>query len=296
MCQSPRALEAEGSRARAKRQGKPPVYKEPDDARPFHRPSRAQRSGPPLTVAIAPGFNEPDKDLRTLAAGRRGKPGLKARGFQCVAFPQYEDNVSDRIDRFAEFVVRAAEAAPEGRVVTVGYSLGGLVTRGFLRRYPEHAGIVSKTIQLGTPNWGITTDILPMLTAFLRLKDKAVRDLDLESEFMRWLNGTGGHWEGEGKKRNWRLDREPWVAPPGAELHSIYGAVPHFGGDNDGIVWKDSATLGGRIACTELKSERANHLNLIGAWNPGVLLIKGFTCDDKVWPRAIDAIVALARA
>ena len=65
--------------------------------------------------------------------------------------------------------------------------------------------------------------------------------------------------------------------PHRASLYSNYGAVPHFGGDNDGIVWKDSATLDGRIASAEIESERANHLNLIGAWNPGTLAHKGIS-------------------
>ena len=209
-----------------------------------------------------------------------------------MAFPQYEDTLSDRIDRYAEFVQDAIAEAEGRQIISLGYSLGGLVVRGYLRRYPEHANSVSHTIQLGTPNWGVTVDMLPMLTAFLRLRDKAASDLDVESDFMSWLNGTSGHWVGKGKERNWELDDAPWIAPPGARLYSIYGAVPHFGGDNDGIVWKDSATLGGRIASDEIRSERANHLNLIGAWNPGTLLIKGFLFDDKVWPESIAHIAA----
>jgi len=247
------------------------------------------------TVVIVPGFNEPDSDLNTLSEGRRGKPGLKARGYDCRLFPTYEGTVSERIDRFALFLDRL-KGEVRFPVVSLGYSLGGLVTRGFLRRYSERAAEVSHTITLGTPHWGMTVDILPMLSAFLHLKDRALDELDLRSEFMRWLNGTGGHWEGHGKGRNWVLDAEPWLAPPGTCVFSIYGAVPHFGGDNDGIVWKDSATLGGRLRSSELRGERANHLNLIGAWNPFVLLIKGFTFDDKVWPEAIARIAGHVEA
>jgi len=249
------------------------------------------------TIVIVPGFNEPDNDIETLAHGRRGKPGLEAAGFRCIAFPQYEGNISERIDRYAEFLNELSQESGRGaQIVSLGYSLGGLVVRGFLRRYPERASFVSHTVQLGTPNWGITIDMLPMLTAFLRLKDKASKDLDVESDFMLWLNGTSGHWVGKGKARNWQLDEEPWLAPPGAALCSIYGAVPHFGGDNDGIVWKDSATLDGRIPAIEIESQRANHLNLIGAWNLGTLLIKGFLFDDKVWPESIAHIVSYLKA
>jgi pimeloyl-ACP methyl ester carboxylesterase len=246
----------------------------------------------PDTIVIVPGFNEPDRDMNTLAKGRRRKPGLEARGYKCVPFPRLEDSLSDRIDRYAEFIEIQTAGGHGAPVVSLGYSLGGLVVRGYLRRYPERSDRIASTIQLGTPNWGITTDILPMLTAFLRLKDKAMGDLNLESDFIRWLNGTGGHWVGKGKDRNWVLDGEPWIAPPGADLFSIYGVVPRFGGDNDGIVWKDSATLGNRVSASEIRDSRANHLNLIGAWNLGTSLIKGFFFDDRVWPRSIAAIAA----
>jgi pimeloyl-ACP methyl ester carboxylesterase len=248
-------------------------------------------------LLIVPGFNEPDSDMRTLADGRRDLPGLSARGIDCIVFPAVTDPLFERIDRFAAYL---SELRAEGRVsfpiATLGFSLGGLVVRGFLRKYPERSDEIAQTLQLGTPNWGITVDMLPMLTSFMHLSDKATKDLDLESDFMKWLNGTGGHWEKTGKDRNWKLDREPWIAPPGARLHSIYGAVPRFGGDNDGIVWKDSATLDGRIPSHELKSPRANHLNLIGAWNLGTVLIKGFLFDDKVWPRSVDAVAHYLKA
>lgn len=244
-------------------------------------------------IVIVPGFNEPEKDMGTLADGRRGRPGLSARGFACVLCPTLKEPLAERIDRFADLL---SDLRAEGRlqfpVVTLGYSLGGLVVRGFLRKYPERAPDVRHTIQLGTPNWGITADMLPMMTSFLRLPDHAMRDLDLESDFMSWLNRTTGHWVGKGKDRNWVLDGEPTIVPPSACLFSIYGAVPQFGGDNDGIVWKDSATLGNRIPAYEIKSPRANHLNLIGAWNLGTLLIKLFLFDDRVWPQSVDAVAS----
>lgn len=242
------------------------------------------------TIVIVPGFNEPDKDMTALACGRRGLTGLEARGFRCELFPVFADDLSDRIDRYADFVAGLRARGVPFPIVSVGYSLGGLVVRGFLRRYPERAHEIAHTITLGTPHWGATADMLPMLTAFLRLHDRSMRQMDLRSDFMTWYNRTGGHWAGRGKDRNWLLDYEPWLAPPHTCLFSIYGSVPHFGGDNDGIVWKDSATLGGRIASYEIKDGRANHLNLIGAFNPGTFLIKGFVWDDRIWTRAVAVI------
>jgi len=242
------------------------------------------------TIVIVPGYNERNSDMLTLSEGRRGRPGLRARGYACQLFPQFEDDLTDRIGKFAGFLDNLKAGGTTFPIITLGYSLGGLVTRGFLRRYPERAHEVSHTITLGAPHWGLTADMMPMLTAFLRLGDKAMDELDLNSPFMQWLNGTSGHWVENDRQRDWVLETEPWIAPPDSCVFSIYGAVPHFDGDNDGIVWKDSATLGGRIRSREIQSERANHLNLIGAWNIGTTLIKGFLYDDLVWPQAIEAI------
>jgi len=242
------------------------------------------------TIVIVPGYNEPEADMLTLSDGRRGRPGLRERGYACQLFPQYEDDLADRIDKFAGFLTDLKAGGTAFPVTTLGYSLGGIVIRGFLRRFPERAHEVSHTITLGTPHWGLTVDMMPMLTAFFRLGDKAMDELDLNAPFMTWLNGTSGHYVENDRQKDWVLETEPWIAPPETCLYSIYGAVPHFGGDNDGIVWKDSATLGGRIRSRELSSERANHLNLIGAVNIGTLFIKGFLYDDRVWPQAIDAI------
>lgn len=245
----------------------------------------------PSTIVIVPGFNEPAKDMMLLAEGRHGKPGLQHYGFRCITFRNNPGDVMQRIDRFAEVLQDLKEKGEEKfPVATLGYSLGGLVVRGFLRKYPERSADVSHTVMLGTPNWGLTIDMMPMLTSFFRLKDHSMRDLDLQSAFMWWLNGTLGHWEGKGKDRNWKLDAEPWVGPPGASLFSVIGTVPQYRSDNDGIVWKDSATLDQRIPWTEVKDKRANHLNLVGAFNLGTFLIKGFMRNDAVWPQCIDII------
>ena len=245
----------------------------------------------PSTIVIVPGFNEPSKDMMLLAEGRHGKPGLSHYDFRCITFHNNPGDLMNRIDRFAAFVQKLKTEGKETfPIATLGYSLGGLVVRGFLRKYPERSSDVTHTVMLGTPNWGLTADMMPMLTAFFRLRDKAMKDLDLRSAFMWWLNGTLGHWEGKGKERNWILDSEPWVGPPGASLFSVIGAVPQYRSDNDGIVWKDSATLDQRIPWAEVKDKRANHLNLIGAFNLGTFFIKGFMRNDGVWPRCIEVI------
>ena len=270
---------------------------------PRHRSPKVRpaRSGPGVgehggrrrTLVVVPGYNEPDKDMGRLIDGRHRIPGLSAHGFDCVCFPKQDDTLHDRIDRFADFLQRLKKERPQSfPVVTLGYSLGAIVARGFLRAFPERADDVSHTIQLGAPNWGLTTDVLPRIAWALRIPDKALADIDIRSLFMKWLNGTGGHWtrRPHTRWRFWKLDQEPIVAPPGARILSIIGKVPSYGDDNDGIVWNDSSTLDERIPSVTIRDERANHLNLVGLFNLGTLLIKGLRADDRIWPRVIATV------
>jgi len=98
--------------------------------------------------------------------------------------------------------------------------------------------------------------------------------MSLESDFMRWLNGTGGHWvhvPGKGH-RFWKLDSEPVIAPPGCKLLTIQGLIPQRGNDNDGLVWADSSTLGSRIPAHYVVGPHANHMNIIGLFDPVVMM------------------------
>ncbi|HEV3154001.1 MAG TPA: hypothetical protein VGZ02_09380, partial [Candidatus Baltobacteraceae bacterium] len=125
----------------------------------------------------------------------------------------------------------------------------------------------------------------------LRIPDKAFGDMDLYSRFMRWLNGTGGRWEPT--KRGWYdwvLDDKPWIGPPGVRLLSIAGIIPSRGFDNDGLVWADSATLGSRIPAHFIAGPHANHMNVIGHFDPLIMLSKGFLANDRVWPLTLRAV------
>jgi len=246
---------------------------------------------PTRTLFMVPGYNEPPTHFEVLQKGRAGIEGLESRGFRCVTFPPQADNLRDRVDRFADHVTFLRESGHEFPIATVGYSLGGLVVRGFLRAYPERAKEVSHTIMIGTPNWGVTTLEMPHLTRMLRMPDQAMGDMDIDSDFMRWLNGTGGHWVFVHDKRNrlWQLDSDPYVAPSGAHLLSIVGLIPQRGGDNDGLVWADSATLGGRIPSHSIVGPHCNHMNLIGHFDILIMLSKGFLRNDRVWPLTLQA-------
>jgi len=243
------------------------------------------------------GYNEPPDHLEIIAKGKDGLPGLNAYGMQARVFPKQDDTLRDRIDRFSAYLDHLRSGAVRFPIVTLGYSLGGLVVRGFLRAYPERRDLVSHTIMIGTPNWGVTTLEMPHITRLMRVPDKAMADMDVASDFMRWLNGTGGHWKFVPDKRHrlWELDREPIVAPQDSKILSIVGLVPGRGGDNDGLVWADSATLGGRVPAHYICGPHANHMNLIGHFDALIMISKGFLRNNKVWPLAVEAIGRFVR-
>jgi hypothetical protein len=115
--------------------------------------------------------------------------------------------------------------------------------------------------------------------------------MDIYSQFMRWLNGTGGRWESTPRGwYDWVLDSEPWIAPPRVRMLSIAGLIPSRGYDNDGLVWADSATLGSRIPAHFIAGPHANHMNIIGHFDPFIMLSKGFLANERVWPLTLRAI------
>lgn len=246
----------------------------------------------PQTLLMVPGYNEPPIHFDVLANGRGGIPGLRARGYTCSMFPQEDDDLRDRIDRFAEHLAQMRRTGTTFPIVAIGYSLGGLVVRGFLRAFPERAHEISHTILIATPNWGVTVLAMPPITRMLRIPDQAMGDMDLDSDFMRWMNGTGGHWTRDDKgARVWQLNGEPIVGPADAKILVIQGLIPARGDDNDGLVWADSATLGNRINAHYIVGPHCNHMNIIGHFDFFIMVGKGFLSNDKVWPLTLAAIV-----
>lgn len=246
----------------------------------------------PKTVVMVPGYNEPPEHFDLLRRGTPEVPGLDRYGIDSITFGEFNDTLSERVDRFADFMTELRKSGHEFPIALVGYSLGGLVVRGFLRRYEHRASEISHTIMIATPNWGVQTFALPQFHAMLRTPDKAFGDMDLYSHFIRWLNGTGGRWKITPRGwRDWVLDAEPWVGPPGAKMLSIVGLVPARGGDNDGLVWGDSATLGSRIPAHFIVGPHCNHMNVIGHFDPLIMLSKGFLANDRVWPLTLRALM-----
>jgi pimeloyl-ACP methyl ester carboxylesterase len=244
-----------------------------------------------VKVVLIPGWNEAANKLRVLADGRRGHPGFVRYGFDCALFDKGHGSLRERIDQFAEFLAGLKTREPEAfPVATFGYSAGGLINRGFLRAYPERAGDVAATFQLGAPNWGIVTDNVALILNALHISQSVIADLDIESEFMAWLNDAPGHWEsipGSQHKR-WKLDRAPWVAPERHPILNVLGRVPKYSIEGDGLVDVRSGTLDGDLPHAFIGHEHANHLNLSGMWNIVTFLIRRWPCDDRVWPQVVE--------
>lgn len=246
-----------------------------------------------MRVVLIPGWNEGADKMQLLVDGHGGLPGLAARGFDCAIFNGGKGSLSDRIDQFAQFLagLRAA-GAPDEEIGLFGYSAGGLIARGLLRAYPD-AGIRA-IFQLAAPNAGIATDDPRGFLHRIHFDRNVIEDLDLELQFMLWLNETPGHWEtGEHRAKRWKLDKPPWIAPAHVPIFNLVGRMPRYHKTSDGVVTVDSATMNGAVPHGFVDGNRANHLNLSGVWNPLTLVLRGWRSDDRLWPLAVEAATRL---
>jgi pimeloyl-ACP methyl ester carboxylesterase len=249
-----------------------------------------------MKVVLLPGWHENSDVMRTFIDGRHGKDGLAAFGFDCTIFPGGRDALRPRIDRFAQFLdslkMREPDAFP---VATIGYSAGGLINRGFLRAYPERAGEIAATIQIGAPNCGLISNYIANLLKLMWIPHRVINDLDVASDFLVWLNDTGGSWvpTNDPKKKRWKLDRRPWSVPEGHRALAIAGRLPNE--DSDGVILIDSATLEHHLTEAIVADPMANHLNLGAVFDIVALIGKGFRSDDRIWTREVDIIARFLR-
>ncbi len=253
----------------------------------------------PRTLLMISGYDEPPEHLETLANGRHGFPGLRAHGFECAMLPRCYEQLRYRIDRLAETIEEMRKDGYPFPITLLGYSLGGLVARGFLRAYPQRAQDVESIVMVGTPNFGVVTRFMPHLVRLFRIPDRAIDDLSHESDFLRWLNGTGGHWEIDPRSRakRWTLDREPLLGADGTRNRVVAGLLTtRYGGTGDGVVGGDSASLGSRFPTHYIVGPHCNHMNLIGHFDPLIFLWTGFIVNDLVWPHTLRAILRFCGA
>lgn len=249
------------------------------------------------TVLMLAGYSEPTEHLQTLANGRNGIPGLRAHGFECAMLPPCYEPLRERIEHLAGYINELRRGGAPFPIVLVGYSLGGLVARGYLRAHPHRAHEIAATIMIATPNFGVTTYMMPRILRLLRTPDRALDDLSHESEYLTWLNGTSGHWEANPRSRQrvWVPDREPWLGPEGSRAYVVAGLLTPRS-DGDGLVRADSASLGSRFPTHYVIGPHCNHLNIIGNFDPALFLWSGFLLNDLVWPHTLRAILRFSGA
>jgi pimeloyl-ACP methyl ester carboxylesterase len=252
-------------------------------------------------MLMLPGYNEPAEHLDTLAHGRNGLPGLRAHGFECVKLSPCWEQLRERIDRIAAYIEDLRAQGYPFPITILGYSLGGLVARGYLRAHPRSAHDVEAIVTLGTPHFGVVTHVLPKVAALLRVPDRAIGDLAHESDFLAWLNGTPGHFARDPRTgaRRWEPDAEPFVAPAGVGVYTIAGLLTkrwRDHGDGDGVVSGNSASMASRLPAHYIVGPHCNHMNLIGHFDPLVCLSMGFAVNDLVWPHTLRAIIRFCGA
>ncbi len=248
-----------------------------------------------MRVILIPGWNEGADGMTVFARGRGGRPGLEAAGFDCTIFDGGTGSLRSRIDQFAQFLSGLRAKGPDEDVALFGYSAGGIVARGLLRAYPESR--IAAIFQLAAPNAGIVTDDPRSFLRRIHFENDVLEDLDIESPFMRWLNGTSGHWEGgpTDRTKQWTLNGKPWTIPDDVPLFNLLGSVPRYRNHSDGIVRVESGSLNDHLPCDVIIAKNANHLNLGGTWNPLTLLLRAWRRDDLLWPRAVAAATQLFR-
>ena len=196
-----------------------------------------------MRVILIPGWNEQAKLMRTFSDGRNGKDGLAAFGFDCTVFPDGNETLRERIDRFGSFLDRLHAREPDAfPVATVGYSAGGLINRGFLRAYPQRAHEIAATVQVAAPNTGLVTNYAVGTLRLARMPTHMLADMDVASPFMTWLNGCTGHWVTDPdnpKKQRWQLVGELPTRRGGFGRYEYCGA-------NQRSAYKDSAGSAGK--------------------------------------------------
>ena len=103
---------------------------------------------------------------------------LRAEGYDVLNldYPSRQGDLAALADRIHPQIVEFLEERPKGNVHFVGHSLGGLLTREYLQRYPlERSG---RVLMIGTPNQGST--------AVDRIRSSKLAPLG------RWLAGPVG--------------------------------------------------------------------------------------------------------
>lgn len=132
---------------------------------------------PAVGVILIHGYGGDPSDMKVLAAR------MRSRGLRPVVV-EVPDHARGDIDEASAVVDAVVRSLPAGPVDMVGFSLGGVIARAWVRNYDE--GRARVVVTLGTPHYGVR------LAASARDSGSdcptACQQLAPDSEFMSRLN------------------------------------------------------------------------------------------------------------
>ncbi len=160
---------------------------------------------------------------------------LSGRGYRVVnvGYPSTKFSISDLVDIIRPEIDAAAKQAGEGRVHFVGYSMGGLIIRAFLRRYrPANLG---RVVMVGTPNNGSQiADFLKNWPLYRKVYGPAGQQLITDQAAMTELFGT--------------VDYELGIIAGNRTIDPVSSLIIGLRVPNDGKVSVESTRLDGASA------------------------------------------------
>ncbi|MBY5353920.1 alpha/beta hydrolase [Rhizobium leguminosarum] len=181
------------------------------------------------TVLLFHGIARTKKSMAKLAGF------LSAHGYRVVnvGYPSTKFSISDLVDIIRPEIDGAAKEAGDGRVHFVGYSMGGLIVRAFLRNYrPANLG---RVVMVGTPNSGSQiADFLKNWPLFRKVYGPAGQQLITDQTAMTELFGT--------------VDYELGIIAGNRTIDPVSSLIIGLRVPNDGKVSVESTRLDGASA------------------------------------------------
>ncbi|MBW8790924.1 MAG: alpha/beta fold hydrolase [Rhizobium leguminosarum] len=181
------------------------------------------------TVLLFHGIARTKKSMAKLAGF------LSAHGYRVVnvGYPSTKFSISDLVDIIRPEIDGAAKEAGDGRVHFVGYSMGGLIVRAFLRNYrPANLG---RVVMVGTPNSGSQiADFLKNWPLFRKVYGPAGQQLITDQTAMTELFGT--------------VDYELGIIAGNRTIDPVCSLIIGLRVPNDGKVSVESTRLDGASA------------------------------------------------
>jgi len=181
------------------------------------------------TVILFHGIARTKKSMEKLAAFLSGK-GYRVAN---VGYPSTRFSIGDLVDIVRPQIDAAVNEAGDGRVHFIGYSMGGLLIRAFLRNHrPPKLG---RVVMVGTPNNGSQiADFLKTWPLYRRFYGPAGQQLITDQTAMTKLFGT--------------VDYELGIIAGNRTIDPVSSLIIGLRIPNDGKVSVESTRLDGAAA------------------------------------------------